>query len=86
MALAEEKNELKRSKTDLHDLKLSKTTKNNEYKNLIDTSKVFVLDFRTQVGGMDSVHVNLKTKNRPVSQTLKPDAVIQSRPRTFRPM
>ena len=38
-------------------------TKINQYKNLTDSSKVFVLDFRTQVGGMDSIHANLKIKN-----------------------
>ena len=34
-----------------YELKPSNTTKNNQYKNLIDSSKVFVLDFRMQVGG-----------------------------------
>ena len=38
-------------------------TKNNQYKNLTDSSKIFLLDFRTQVGGMDLVHANLKTEN-----------------------
>ena len=38
-------------------------TKNNQYKNLIDSSKVFILDFWTQVGRMNSIHGNLKTKN-----------------------
>ena len=34
-----------------NNLEPSKTTKNNQYKNLIDLSKIFVLDFQTQVGG-----------------------------------
>ena len=37
-------------------------TKNNQYENLIEESKVFVLDFWMQVVGIGSVHVNVKTK------------------------
>ena len=32
-----------------NDLKPSKTTKNNQYENLIDSSKVFVLGFQKHV-------------------------------------
>ena len=53
-------NDLKRFKSDQRP---SKTTKNNQYKDLIDSSKAFVLDFREQVQEMDSVHANLKTKS-----------------------
>ena len=53
-------NDLKRFKSDQRP---SKTTKNNQYKDLIDSLKAFVLDFREQVQEMDSVHANLKTKN-----------------------
>ena len=63
LVLTEERNELKRSKTTENELKPSNVTKNNQYKNLIDSSRVFDLDFRTQVGGMDMVHSYLKTKN-----------------------
>ena len=52
-------NDLKRFKSDQRP---SKTTKNNQYKDLIDSLKAFVLDFREQVQEMDSVHANLKTK------------------------
>ena len=62
-------------------MKPSKTTKNNQFKNLIDLSKVFVLGFRMQVGTCFRVRdADLKAKTRPVTQTLKPDAVTQSRP------
>ena len=60
------RNELKRSK---HDLKPSKTTKNNLYKNLIRLrfSKAGLRE------GLSSCPIkNLKT--RPMTQTLKPDA------------
>ena len=71
-------NDLKRSK---NDLKPSKTTKNNQCKNLCDLSKVFVLGFPMQVGTCFRVRdADLKTKTRPVTRTLKPDVVIQSRP------
>ena len=53
-------NDLKRFKSDQRP---SKTTKNNQYKDLIDSSKAFVLAFREQVQEMDSVHANLKTKS-----------------------
>ena len=53
-------NDLKRFKSDQRP---SKTTKNNQYKDLIDSLKAFVLDFREQVQEMDSVHANLKTKS-----------------------
>ena len=53
-------NDLKRFKSDRRP---SKTTKNNQYKDLIDSSKAFVLAFREQVQEMDSVHANLKTKS-----------------------
>ena len=52
-------NDLKQFKSDQRP---SKTTKNNQYKDLIDSLKAFVLDFREQVQEMDSVHANLKTK------------------------
>ena len=52
-------NDLKPFKSDQRP---SKTTKNNQYKDLIDSLKAFVLDFREQVQEMDSVHANLKTK------------------------
>ena len=62
-------------------MKPSKTTKNNRFKNLIDLSKLFVLGFRIQVGTCFRVReADLKTKTRPVTQTLKPHAVTQSRP------
>ena len=57
-------------------------TKNNQYKNLIDSSKVLlVLDFRTQIGTRCRTRdADLKTKTSPVIQTLNPGAVIQSIP------
>ena len=56
-------------------------SKNNQCKSLIDLSKVFVLGFQMQVGNCFRMRVaNLKTKTGPMTQTLKPDAVIQSRP------
>ena len=56
-------------------------TKNNQFKNLIDLSNVFVLDFRMQAGTCFRTRdADLKTKTRPVTLTLKPDTVIlQSR-------
>ena len=58
-----------------------KMTKNNECKNSIDLSKVFVLGFRMQIGTSSGQEIpTLKTKTRPVTRTMKPDAVIQSRP------
>ena len=46
-----------------NNLKSSKTTKNNQYKNLIDSSKLFVLGFQTQVGTRFRTRdVDLKTK------------------------
>ena len=62
LVLTKERNKLKRSKNDLKP-KINNKTKNNQYKNLIYLSKIFALDFRTQVGGLDSVHDNLKTKS-----------------------
>ena len=79
LVLTKERNKLKRSKNDLKP-KINNKTKNNQYKNLIYLSKIFVLDFRTQVGGLDSVHDNIKQKARPVTQALKLDAFIQSTP------
>ena len=65
----------------LNDLKPSETTKNNQCKNLIDLSKVFVLGFRMQVGTcFRTTDADLKTKTRPVTRALKPEAVMQSRP------
>ena len=62
-------------------MKPSKMTKNNQCKNLIDLSKVYVLGFRMQVGACFRTRdADLKTKTRPVTPTLKPDTVIQSRP------
>ena len=56
-------------------------TKNNQCKNVIDLSKVFVLGFRMQVGTcIMTRNADLKTKTRPVTQTMKHDVVIQSRP------
>ena len=53
-------------------------TKNNQCKNLIELSKVFALGFRMQVGtSFRTRDTNLKTKVRPVTQTVKPNAVIQ---------
>ena len=62
LVLTKERNKLKRSKNDLKP-KINNKTKNNQYKNLIYLSKIFVLDFRMHVGGLDSVHDNLKTKS-----------------------
>ena len=75
--LTKVRNDLKRSKTDL---KSSKTIKNNQNKNLIDSPKVFVLDFRTQVGTrLKTKDADLKTKTRSVTRTLKPYTTIQFR-------
>ena len=72
------KNEPERSK---NDLKPSKTTKNNQCKNLCDLSKVFVVGFPMQVGTCFRLRdADLNTKTRPVTRTLKPDVFIKSRP------
>ena len=56
-------------------------TKNNQCKNVIDLSMVFVLGFRMQVGTCFMTrNADLKTKTRPVTRTMKPDVVIQYRP------
>ena len=56
-------------------------TKNNQRKNLIELSKVYVLGFQMQVGACFRARdADLKTKTRPVTRTLKPDVVMQSRP------
>ena len=56
-------------------------TKNNQCKNSIDLSKLFVLGFQMQVGTCFRARdADLKTKTRPMTRTLKPDVVIQSRP------
>ena len=45
-------------------------TKNNQCKNLIDLSKVFILGFRMQFGAYFRARdVDLKTKTRPVTRT-----------------
>ena len=55
--------------------------KNNQFKNLLDLSKVFALDFWMQVGTcLMKRDANLKTKTRPATQSQKPDAAIQFRP------
>ena len=54
-------------------------TKNNQCKNLIDLSKVFVLGFRMQVETCFRTRdADLKTKTRPV--TPEAGAAMQSRP------
>ena len=56
-------------------------TKNNQHKSLIYLAKVFILDFRVQVGtSFRTRDAEVKTKFRPETQILKPDAIIQSRP------
>ena len=45
-----------------YELKPSNTTKNSQYKNVIDSSKVFVLDFGTQVRGNGLSSCLLKNK------------------------
>ena len=62
-------------------MKLSETVKNNQCKNLIDLSKLFVLGFRVQFETCFRTRdADLKTKAGPATRTLKPDAVIQSTP------
>ena len=63
-------------------MKPFKMTKNNQCKNLINLSKVLsVLSFLMEVGTcFRARYADLKTKTRPVTQTLKPDTIMQSRP------
>ena len=56
-------------------------TKNNQYKNLIESSKVFVLGFQMEVGTRFITRdADLKQKGKGVTQTLKLDPIIQFKP------
>ena len=69
----------------MNDLKPSKTTKNNQHENLIDSSKVFVLGFQKHVGIRFRIRdADLKQKTRPVTRTQKSEAIIKYIPRNFR--